>query len=312
MKVVFSRKGFDTTYGGTPSPILPDGTMISVPIPADKNYGPPYSDLQYFDSRTKRQNSFLQLMKSLGKNQYKYQKRKYTFSKSRAHLDPDLRQESLGLRTRQSQDWRGTIGINGDFAEGFRHEGIGKNDLFLFFGWFQRTKLDGKAGIRWDCEDEAGQKKHVLFGYLQIDRKLDVDKTDSDQIPPWLNNHPHIRAKGDPDYSPNVMYIARKELKLDRRMDRKIPGWGTFRYDQKAEETEKVRLTLTKPGYSMSRWDLPFPKTVHPRRLSKISHIPKWRAGYFKSPCIGQEFSFDENNSVRKWAEDLICKYAHL
>ena len=34
MKVIISRKGFDSGYGGMPSPILPDGTMISMPIPS--------------------------------------------------------------------------------------------------------------------------------------------------------------------------------------------------------------------------------------------------------------------------------------
>ncbi len=33
MKVVLSRKGFDSANGGIPSPIMPDGTMLSLPIP---------------------------------------------------------------------------------------------------------------------------------------------------------------------------------------------------------------------------------------------------------------------------------------
>lgn len=32
MKVILSRKGFDSTYGGYPSLILPDGELISLPI----------------------------------------------------------------------------------------------------------------------------------------------------------------------------------------------------------------------------------------------------------------------------------------
>ena len=34
MKVILSRKGFDSSYGGTASPILPDGTLLSLPIPS--------------------------------------------------------------------------------------------------------------------------------------------------------------------------------------------------------------------------------------------------------------------------------------
>lgn len=33
MKLILSRKGFDSSYGGVPSPVLDDGRMWSVPIP---------------------------------------------------------------------------------------------------------------------------------------------------------------------------------------------------------------------------------------------------------------------------------------
>ena len=33
MKLIISRKGFDDTYGGGASPILPEGRMVSMPIP---------------------------------------------------------------------------------------------------------------------------------------------------------------------------------------------------------------------------------------------------------------------------------------
>ena len=33
MKVILSRKGFDSSNGGYPSPIFPDGQITSLPIP---------------------------------------------------------------------------------------------------------------------------------------------------------------------------------------------------------------------------------------------------------------------------------------
>ena len=49
MKVVLSRKGMDSRAGGIPSPILPDGTLLSLPIPNEKS-GVPYNDpLGYAD-----------------------------------------------------------------------------------------------------------------------------------------------------------------------------------------------------------------------------------------------------------------------
>ena len=35
MKVILSRKGFDSSNGGIVSPIFEDGTMVSFPIPSD-------------------------------------------------------------------------------------------------------------------------------------------------------------------------------------------------------------------------------------------------------------------------------------
>ena len=49
MKVILSRKGFDSQYGGMPSPILPDGTMLSLPIPS-KDDNIKYSDLNYIQT----------------------------------------------------------------------------------------------------------------------------------------------------------------------------------------------------------------------------------------------------------------------
>ena len=52
MKVILSRKGFDSSCGGQVSPILPDGTLLSMPIPSDDTLK--YSELSwggmpYFD-----------------------------------------------------------------------------------------------------------------------------------------------------------------------------------------------------------------------------------------------------------------------
>ncbi len=33
MKIILSRKGFDSSAGGVPSPIFPDGGLLSLPIP---------------------------------------------------------------------------------------------------------------------------------------------------------------------------------------------------------------------------------------------------------------------------------------
>jgi len=44
MKIIFSREGFDSQYGCVPSPILPDGTLLPLPIPSTQ--GRPLRDIQ--------------------------------------------------------------------------------------------------------------------------------------------------------------------------------------------------------------------------------------------------------------------------
>lgn len=51
MKIILSRKGFDSSYGGYPSPILPEGRLLSFPIP-DPNSPIKYCDLQVNSNTT--------------------------------------------------------------------------------------------------------------------------------------------------------------------------------------------------------------------------------------------------------------------
>ena len=46
-KLSLSRKGFDSSYGGCPSPIFPDGTIYSLPIPGDDYAAVHYGDLDH-------------------------------------------------------------------------------------------------------------------------------------------------------------------------------------------------------------------------------------------------------------------------
>lgn len=45
MKLILSRKGFDSAAGKCPNPILPDGRMVALPIP-DKNSIVSYGEIQ--------------------------------------------------------------------------------------------------------------------------------------------------------------------------------------------------------------------------------------------------------------------------
>lgn len=62
-KIILSRKGFDSKYGGIPSPILPDGAMLSFPIPANskETVSLTYEALIYEKDSQKAPNYYIKL-----------------------------------------------------------------------------------------------------------------------------------------------------------------------------------------------------------------------------------------------------------
>jgi len=84
MKIILSRKGFDSYYGGYPSPILPDGKMISLPIPS------PIDSTRYIDLKIDQSKSLYTIMKEL-KIKIKIDG-KWTVltEQTTGHLDPDI------------------------------------------------------------------------------------------------------------------------------------------------------------------------------------------------------------------------------
>lgn len=224
MKVILSRKGFDSEFGGQPSPILPDGTILSLPIP-NKHESVFFKELMY------KGKSYYDIIKELDpdskiKDYYK------------CHLDPDLREDIYS----RSAPWQPLFG-QADSAQGhLNSQGVCKGDLFLFFGTFRQTEeIDGKLQY-----DKNNKEKHVIFGYMQIEAILN----DSNLFPKEIAYHAHAKSLFTEKKS-NCIYTATNELSF-------IPstkGAGCFKFDKK--------LILTKEGYSKSRWALPeFFKTI--------------------------------------------------
>ncbi len=86
MKVVFSRKGFDSFNGGFASPIFPDGTLFSIPIP-DKKTSISYGELDFHYEGEKIQ----KILNDLTNQTIKSGKKRecnYFSSKFKCHLDP--------------------------------------------------------------------------------------------------------------------------------------------------------------------------------------------------------------------------------
>jgi len=107
MRIVLSRKGFDTGAGGIPSPII-DGRPISLPIPTQKRSITTYGDL------------------GLGEIVEGVTKGRLT-GNSLCHYDPML------------EDGRCAFGQTGAAQTHLHNNGVTVGDIFLFFGLFAET-----------------------------------------------------------------------------------------------------------------------------------------------------------------------------
>jgi len=276
MKIILSRKGFDTANGGFPSPILPDGRMLSLPIPSSDN-------IHYSDLRVGEYGTYFDLMLNL-KDKIKYQKQWHDLNKNtRCHLDPDVYKDIFPRK----KGWKPIFGQIDAALTHLENEGVKPDDLFLFFGTFRKT-FDQGHELRFDPHEKP---KHIIFGYLQIGEILKVDE--KLKCPKWMEYHPHAcdhrRKKKN-----NTIYVARDTLSWNSRMK----GAGAFMFDKS--------LVLTKEDCSLTKWDL---NEIF--RNVKIScHSDKnWKKeGYFDSNDIGQEFVVHADKNSEKWVKDLLRK----
>ena len=271
MKIVLSRKGFDSSAGGHASPILPNGTMISLPIPSPLD-ALAYSDIAIDGDSGRLHRTYADLIRELDAG---------ARLRGGAHLDPDL---CAPARPRP-RGWRPTFGQIGAAGGHLRNERIGAGDLFLFFGWFRRTE-NVDARLRF-ARGEAGF--HAVFGYLEVG--VAIDATGRAPLPSWLRDHPHAqpRRRVSPN---NTIYVSSDTLSIDRA----LPGAAAFRFDES--------LVLTKSGEARSRWRLDRDVFADVR----ISHHgpDAWRDGAFHSCKRGQEFVIDANARVIDWAARVI------
>lgn len=276
MKVILSRKGFDSGYGGYPSIIMPDNELITLPIPSSED------KVCYFNLKTLKGKSIYTLMKQLNKNIKSGEKVRLTPAIT-CHLDPDLVFETVDRK----EGWRGAFGQISSAQKVLENNHVKEGDLFLFFGWFNNVE-ETENGYTFT----KGSGKHTIFGYLQIDK---IIYTHKDKVPKWLESHPHAEGYRRSVKESNCIYIARETCTFDEN----IKGYGTFEYNEE--------LDLTKPGMTRTCWDLP---DIF-REVSMTYHNENsWKDDYFKSACRGQEFVIEENEKISEWAIELIKKYS--
>lgn len=284
MKIILSRKGFDSSAGGVPSPIFEDGSILSLPIPDDRS-SIKYEEIVYPGL------CFWSLVEQLTNGEIK--------RTHGAHLDPDIRRSAYVDR---HPLWKGVFGQIGASQSHLASQ-VSRGDLFLFFGWFRR--VENRTGIYRYVHDAPDL--HMFFGWLQIER---IIMASSEDRPHWIGYHPHCHDRfiTNPSGANNCLYIATDRLTIDGNlMD--LPGYGSF---QRIDDS----LCLTCSNQSKrSLWYLPswfYPFDSGRTPLSYHGDPTRWvladNGCVLKSVWRGQEFilNADEYPEATKWAVSLI------
>ncbi|MGE5606380.1 MAG: hypothetical protein ACM3YE_11915 [Bacteroidota bacterium] len=269
MKIILSRKGFDTATGGKPSPIL-DNKFISLPIP-ETGSGIFYRDLIVSEGFT-----YEQLMHDLSITDFQ-----------EAHQDPDLR-SSMSSR---HPDWQPLFGQNGSAQGLLNNSKVETGDLFLFFGYFKKARRTDN-GVRYI---HNSKKIHAIFGYLQVERIIDIS---TESILPWIAYHPHVALKTKYQGQRNVLYVAKKNLSFNP----KLPGAGCFEYHKKLVLTaERGNMSDWELPCCFRNEEKNFNIGVKIRPLENGNLHVQTRGQ-------GQEIFISSKPEIVEWAQDLISK----
>jgi hypothetical protein len=228
MKIILSRKGFDSSNGGFASPIFPDGTLLSLPIPQDSDSGCEYSDISFKYENT--QYTYEEIIHNLtNKNPKKY-----------CHLDPDIREV---IRKENISNWKAAFGPDTRPHGILRNAGVNEDDgdLFLFFGWFKWVEYlqdKNKWGYNTKVHDDIGQRGlHVIYGYMQIDKIINsrdkpnefIDKIHEYKWHPHLHNVDPSRIK---DLN-ETLYLPKQDKNAKLTIyghETDFPAYGTLHY----------------------------------------------------------------------------------
>ena len=281
MRIVLSRKGWDSGSGGRPNLIFDEtGEMVMLPIPEYEN------DVTYDKLHLSRDENIRNHLKRIVPAHC--QKTNIPFT---CHADPNLR-NLFGRK-----EYQGSLGQVSTSQTHLKNQKIKVGDVFIFFGLFNHVILkNGELRIR------SRYPGHVIFGYLQIGDIIspkDYNKEGRAEIEskyPWITDQPHWNAEKYKKYSNNCIYVAAEHCTFNKS----LPGCGTFDYH------EELNLSMRDIPQS-THWNLP----LELRNLS-ITYCPTGMVDdkYFQAPARGQELVIEDSPAASKWAEKLITKHA--
>ena len=271
MKIILSRKGFDGGIGKIASPIMPDGTLLSMPIPEDDN------EMRY-DQISWNGKTYLEIIESLTR------RRGYC----KCHLDPDIREN----RVTPVPGWREAFGQSTGAQKQLENAEVDVGDIFLFFGWFREVREtdNGYKYARTDPQDfYRGRDLHVIYGYFQIGEI--IKGYDGIKKYYW---HPHAEESYK-DKTNNTLYLPTDKLSIMPE----YPGCGTLDY--------RIDRVLTKENKTKARWNehsFLEPEHVHGNRKNSSKDGGLYYAGQWQELIIMDEP--EEPEGLIEWVKSII------
>lgn len=273
MKIILSRKGFDSSAGGCASPILPDGTLLSLPIPGVSKTK--YSDISY------RGEKYSEIIEKLN----------HSFFESNVetcHLDPDIRKN---VRRNPIADWQPAFGQTDNAQGQLRNAGVDVGDIFLFFGWFHSVDENYRY-IEYKKRNPTNDfyryaELQVVYGYMQVGKIIN----DPEEIKNYYW-HPHSEGNYGKN---NTLYIPSEKLLISGKDYGS--GYGILDFDEKR--------VLTKEHFSRANWERKeflLPDKVYGDKKNSSSKPREtiYYAGQW------QELVINESPGLLEWVVDII------
>jgi hypothetical protein len=272
-KFSLSRKGFDSSSGGIPSPII-NGKYLPLPIP-EAGSGCFYKDLYYMPLKK----DLLSILFELGARQF-----------SECHMDPNLRPSLYGLK--ENEGWLPAFGQDSAaLSHLVKGKQFGQNSVFIFFGQFRETETDRKGKLRFT----PGTKPfHAIYGFMEVGDRYATENTLPKSVMRKYRWHPHVRNRRKNYYTPNSTLF----LPAEKSAHKFKKTWGLFKYDP--------ALRLSVEGKTLRTWNLP--QALRSQQLSYFSNSQTQEE--IKSPGRGQEFVGEMNEEVISWLNELINRFS--
>lgn len=253
MKVIFSRKGFDSSSGGGPSPII-GGRPVSLPIPTG-NYPSltTYGEIGVEDSNRN--------LGDLVEEATRRRKNRYT-AESLCHHDPMFEGDYCAFGQ-----------VNGSQTH-LHDNGVCEGSIFLFFGLFNYPG--------------QGDAHHRIYGYMEVEniKLLGPNPTEDDQPCGFSMPHPHTLTEGGYAWKENnTLYLGKgctartddKELRLTIPSRNttcwRVPVWlrevGLTHFKESDWEAPDILKSVDKSGKPIGRRGQEFVADIKDRSDAK-------------------------------------------